>query len=194
MPRSASHPATATALDALREEMRAAAIHEAGHVVAALALGFEVGSAELTISRTRTGLRVSTATDVGLPIPTETLEQSAAAAYEPAMLRRRTVQALAGVVAETMFAGPQRDAARSTRQVRTSTARITQDLALVAHFVRTAAGDGDEDAAFDACFAECQELLRGRADAVVRIANELMRCANKRLPREVLRLDAASAA
>ena len=91
---------TSRSLDDL---VQAAAMHEAGHVVAAVALGFGLKFAIIHVHENSDEHGAGGYTEVSLDFlgePFDSQEQAQAAAITPDALRVRTMQALAGQIAE----------------------------------------------------------------------------------------------
>jgi hypothetical protein len=92
--------------------VHAAAMHEAGHVVAALSLGFDVRFAVLSVRDDHTLQGVSGYTEVALRIlggPFDSPERAKAAATTPDVLRVRTMQVFAGRIAESFVNETEQD-------------------------------------------------------------------------------------
>ena len=168
---------------------KAAAMHEAGHVVAAFALGFGVTYSVVNATRGqeggKAGHHVSGYTQVMLPWGGNGKAETLRLAHTPEALRIRAVQAAAGAIAESI---------------------VTQDVEEIA---RGAGGDDDDiiqyalaslppdtaisdehqayvDEYFDARQTEARELLDAHIDAEIRIANHLLANLNREVPGDEL--------
>lgn len=166
------------------ELLTAAAFHEAGHIISALALGLNVHYA--VVEQTTQGIGGYTELDLGTVDEYGGREAAGHALTTPAMLRKRVVQAVAGSVAE-WYVNKHRDDVVASRRGDYDKA---EQLAVLA--VCTPAMTPPSDLAqlvnhyIDDCEQEARDILRGALSSLHTIANCLLERVNEQVPGAVL--------
>jgi hypothetical protein len=164
--------------------VKIACVHEAGHVVASLALGGDVGYAIVDATNDAKGIRIGGYTETRWPIQASSPEEAQAAGLTPDALRKRTVIALAGRVVESAVNNDDGD-------LRSGGAGDEEDgarLALMA--TRRADGSFAPDEVHSYMTDRNREavaLLQPLLPNVERVAVYLLNHLNEEVPGEILR-------
>lgn len=166
------------------ELLTGTAMHEAGHVVSALALGFEV---RYSIVRSRRG-RVSGYTEhvvIG-NLAGEPSDRSRELLGGADMVRRRVIQALAGELAERMLINDHEVDLGATDDWNFACRLI----AASAVNVLPPAGSLEERSrsVLEGYWDESQQLLHAHREAVIVVANQLLGCVNQKVYGRFFRL------
>jgi hypothetical protein len=164
--------------------LRFAAFHEAGHVLVAHALGIRIHYAILEGTRSVdngiTKMFVHGYTGLWLGGGCGSVEEALAAAQAPEMLRKRTVQSLAGQWAELLVntnlddvrSGAQDDYRRAEEFAFLATRTISDDAQVLADAM---------NAYLSKCHADCRSIVVSHSDTIEAIA----RCLYMRLNAKV---------
>jgi hypothetical protein len=166
---------------------KATAMHEAGHVVSALALGLDVEFAVLRATRDAKVSEVGGYTEISLRSigPSVTMEQVVAAAQTPEMLRVRSIQVLAGQVAESVVNESPDDVDSGSEG---------DDKAAVGFAMQALRQTVGEEPTIEALeeylderMAEAHDLIRAHVAPMVAVANYLLAHQNIEIQGERLR-------
>jgi hypothetical protein len=172
-----------TGTQTAEEMLQYAAMHEGGHVVAALALGLAVHFAHVITSKNRQGFTVGGYTELLLGNLADydmDRERAQKAIHTPEMLRKRTTQALAGAIAEAMVN-------RAIDDVKTG-AQDDDDRAMAFASIALQSTDPAELNTFcNECSDEAARLLTEHQSALIAVANHLLAHLNERVDGAVLR-------
>jgi hypothetical protein len=174
----------------LDDRVRAAAMHEAGHVVAAVALGYGLTFGILRVQESHSNKTVGGYTEVTLDFvggPFASQEEAVAAATRPDVLRVRTMQVLAGQIAESMVNKDHQDIERGS----------ADDIQTASHFAMLALGQtSTSDELVDYVNQRMDDavgVLTPLCPAIIGVANHLIAHANEEVTGETFRglIDAA---